>query len=96
MSKHNEHSIKDAIRDLLTAYGLDQRLNEVKLVNSWEKVMGKMISRHTKSIYIKNKCLFLKVDSAPLKHELSYARSKILKMLNDELGVEVINDVVIQ
>lgn len=96
MNKHNERSIKDAIQDLLRAYGLEERMNEVKLVNSWEKVMGKMISRHTKGINIKDKCLFLKLDSAPLKHELSYARTKLVKMLNDELGVEVINDVIIQ
>lgn len=96
MSKHNEQSIKQAIQGLLKAYGLDQKLNEVKLVGLWEKVMGKMIAKHTQNIYVKNKCLFVKLDSAALKHELSYAKSKIIKMMNDEVGVEVIQEIILQ
>ena len=96
MSKHNEQSIKQAIQSLLKTYGLEQKLNEVKLVSLWEKVMGKMIANHTKNIYVQNKCLFLKLDSAALKHELTYAKSKIITMMNDEMGVEVILDIVIQ
>ena len=47
MSKHNEHSIKEAIELLLKAYKLDDRLAEKKLISSWETVMGKMIAKHT-------------------------------------------------
>lgn len=94
MSRSNEISIKEAIRQLLKAYRLDDKLNEVRLINSWEKVVGKMISKHTGKLYIKRKKLFVSLDSAALKAELSYSKEKIIKMLNSEVGGEVIVEIV--
>lgn len=96
MSKHNEHTLKDAINGLLKAYKLDSKLSEKKLINSWSKVMGSMIDKHTKEIYIKNKQLFVQVDSAALRNELSLAKEKIVSLLNREAGAEVITEVIIR
>jgi predicted nucleic acid-binding Zn ribbon protein len=96
LSRHNEHSIKDAIESLLKTYKLDDRLAERRLINSWEEVMGKMIANHTKDLYIKNKQLFVTLDSSALRNELSMARTKIIKMMNDTAGREVINEVILR
>ena len=96
MSRNNEHSIKEAIELLLKAYKLDDRMAEKRLINSWEEVMGKMIANHTKDIYIKHKQLFVTLDSSALREELSYARTKIIKMLNEKAGTEVINDIILR
>ena len=90
----NEISIKEAIKKLLKAYRLEDKLNETRLINSWEKVVGKLISKHTTNLYIKKKILFVRLDSAALKTELSYSKEKIIKMLNDEVGVETIYGIV--
>jgi predicted nucleic acid-binding Zn ribbon protein len=96
MSKHNEHTLKEAIEQLLKAYKLDDKLAERRLIASWESVMGVMISKHTKDLYIKNKQLFVTLDSSTLRNELSMGKSKILKMLNEEVGSEVINEVILR
>ena len=96
MSKHNEHSLKEVIDKLLKVYKLDEKLAERKLIASWESVMGVMIAKHTKDLYIKHKQLFVTLDSAALRNELLLARTKIVKMLNDEVGTEVINDVILK
>lgn len=96
MSRHNEHSIKDAIESLLKVYKLDDRLAERRLINAWEEVMGKMIANHTKDLYIKHKQLFVILDSAALRNELSMARTKIVRMMNEAAGMEVINDVILK
>ena len=96
MSKHNEHSLKEVIDQLLKAYKLDDKLAERKLIASWEAVMGVMIAKHTKDLYIKHKQLFVTLDSAALRNELLLAKTKIVKMLNDEVGTEVINDVILK
>ena len=95
MSK-NQQTIKEAINALLKTYRLSGKLNEVKLVNSWEKVMGKMIANHTINIFINNKKLFVKLDSSALREELHYAKTKIIKMLNEEVGESVIEEVIFQ
>ncbi len=94
MPGSNEISLKEAIKQLLKVYRLDDKLNEVRLINSWEKVVGKMISRHTGNIYIKKKKLFVSVDSAALKNELSYSKENIIRMLNAEVGVKTIDEII--
>lgn len=96
MSKHNEHTLKEAIEQLLKAYRLDSKLAERKLIASWEHVMGVMISKHTTDLYIKHKQLFVTLDSAALRNELSLAKTKIVKLLNDEAGSEVITEVILK
>ncbi len=90
----NEITLKQAIRQLLNAYRLDGKLNETRLINSWEKVVGKMISKHTTNLYIKNQKLFVCLDSAALKTELSFSKEKMIEMLNKEVGGKIINDIV--
>ena len=96
MSKHNEHTLKEAIDQLLKAYKLDGKLAERKLIASWPQVMGNMIAKHTTDLYIKHKQLFVTLDSAALRNELSLAKSKIVKLLNDEVGSDVITEVILK
>ncbi|MBN8696875.1 MAG: DUF721 domain-containing protein [Bacteroidetes bacterium] len=96
MSKHNEHSIKEVIEQMLKAYRLDDRMAEKRLISAWDNVMGAMIAKHTKEIYINNKQLYVTLDSSALRNELSMARSKIIKMLNEAVGSEVINEIILK
>jgi predicted nucleic acid-binding Zn ribbon protein len=96
LSKHNQHSIKEAIEQLLKVYKLDDRLAERRLINSWEEVMGKMIANHTKDLFIKHKQLFVTLDSSALRSELSMAKSKIVQMMNAAAGSDVIEDVILK
>ncbi len=95
MRHSNEQSLKDVIQDLLNAYRLRGKLKEVKLIKSWEKVMGKTISNRTSEVFIKDRILYVRILSAPLKQELHYNRTKVITMLNNEAGEEVITDLVI-
>jgi predicted nucleic acid-binding Zn ribbon protein len=82
MSKHNQHTIKDAIEQLLKVYRLDDKLAESRLVAAWEDVMGKMIAKHTKEIVIRQQQLIVTLDSSALRNELALAKTKIVKMMN--------------
>jgi predicted nucleic acid-binding Zn ribbon protein len=90
----SEISIKDALDKLLHAYKLKSKVQEAQLVNAWERIMGKMIERHTRDLYIKNKKLYIKLDSAVVRQELTYARSKVLERVNEELGQGMVEDIV--
>ena len=94
MSKSNESSLGDAIRRMLEDYRLDGKLNEMKLISKWPHVVGEMINKHTLNLHIKNKTLYIKLDSPALKNELMYSKSKIISDLNNEAGIEVIEDAV--
>lgn len=93
MKKSNEILLKDAISAFLKDNNLESKLNETRIISSWEEVVGKLISRHTNQMYIKDRILFVKVDSAALREELSYQRSKLVKKLNAATGIEAIEDI---
>jgi predicted nucleic acid-binding Zn ribbon protein len=95
MNKKNLSSLGEAISEFLSSAGLDKKLAETKAIAAWSKLMGPAITKHTKEIYIRDKKLIIKLDSSVLREELSFGKEKIKNMLNDEVGSQVIEDVLI-
>ena len=95
-SKRNNKALplKQAIEDMLELYKLSSKFNETYIVEYCEQIMGRPISSRTTEIYIKDKKLFVQLDSAPLRNELLMAKSKIVTILNKEVGEEIIEEVV--
>ena len=89
--------LSEVIKDFLYSEArLDARLAEQKLIASWNGIMGPIIAKHTLGIYIYNKQLFVKVDSSVIRQELAYAKSQIVKSLNDHVGKKIIDQIVLQ
>lgn len=96
MRKTNEQSIKEVLKDLVETYRLKTKLNQAKVEELWEKMMGKTVTQHTTELRIRNQKLYVTVDSAPLRQELSYSRADILTKLNTELGESFLKEVLIK
>jgi len=92
--KSNEQPIKEAIEAFLDTYHLRDKLNQATLIESWDKVVGEMISRNTSQLHIRKKTLYVKVNSAALRNELLFARSKLIQELNRKAGAAVIDEIV--
>ena len=67
---------------------------ETRVIDSWEKVVGGIFAKHTTHLSIKNGILYVKLDSSVLRSELAMARSKLVEMLNKEVGEKVIEDII--
>ncbi|MCA0238660.1 MAG: DUF721 domain-containing protein [Bacteroidetes bacterium] len=96
MKKSNELHLQDAMKEMIQEYRLGPQLNETRVRNLWHELMGKTISTYTTSIQVRKNVLYLTIVSASLKHELSFAKEKILNLLNEELGEDFIKEVVIR
>ena len=94
MKFSSDRKLGDVIREMIETYRLEGKLNEVKVIHSWQKVVGRMIASHTKDLYIKNGRLFVKIDSPALKNELTFSRTEIADKLNQEAGGKVIEEVI--
>ncbi|MEO8148145.1 MAG: DUF721 domain-containing protein [Bacteroidia bacterium] len=95
MRNANEQSLKEVIAEMLHRQKLKGKLTEVRIRDCWEKVMGPTITNRTLDIQLKNRKLFIKINSAPLKHELTYNLEKLVKLLNDEIGENVLDEIVL-
>ena len=94
--KTNEQSLGDVIQDYLREIGWQQKLDEIKIIIEWDKVLGPTLSKYTDEVFIKNKKLHIRLKSATLRQELSYQKSEVVKQLNDSVGKEVITDIILK
>lgn len=96
MKRHNDQILKDVLKDMVDRYKLRPKLNQTKIKSLWSKLMGPSISGYTKDIHVRGKKLFIQIDSASLRQELSMGKDKIKKIINEELGEEYIETVIIR
>ncbi|MDI9356299.1 MAG: DUF721 domain-containing protein [Chitinophagaceae bacterium] len=75
-------------------YHLTEAFDIKNIKNKWDDIVGIEISDLTKQIFLKQDVLYVKVVSAPLKHQLMYNKDNIKKQLNDFLGEEKIINIV--
>ncbi len=94
MRKSNDQTLKQAVESMLKTFKLDDKMREYKLIASWEKIMGPTVANRTEEVKIYGKKLFITLNSASLRQELFQEREKIRKLLNDEAGGDVLDEVV--
>ncbi len=93
MGDDSIHSFKDAFGKFLKKESLENRYNEKQLIHSWNTIMGEPIAKRTTGIFIKERTLFVKLNSAPLKQELTIAKEKVLDLLEKEFQKRIVDDV---
>lgn len=94
-SKSDAVHISQAIQELLKTQHLKPRFDEASVVVSWERIVGKSIAKRTRRIYIRDKVLFVELQSPSLKHDLSYNKAQILEKLNKEFGDGVVKEIIL-
>lgn len=86
--------LETAFNELLKAYRLEDKFKEKLLISSWGEIVGRTISDRTTSVFIKDKKLFVKLSSGPIKKELMLNRSKVLVLIEEKVGKGVVEELV--
>lgn len=98
MAKRTNDSepISDVLKGFIEANNLQKGMDAVNVRDAWKNLMGPGVNNYTSEIMLKNGTLYVQLTSAVLREELSYGRAKIVTMINEELGREVVRDVVLR
>jgi predicted nucleic acid-binding Zn ribbon protein len=94
MSRTNDKTLKEAMDQMLKVYRLKGKYDETFAVSSWEAVVGKAVANRTKEIFIRDKKLFLRIESSVVKNELKMMRTQIMQNLNEKAGAEVVLEMI--
>ncbi len=95
--RHGEEvSIKDVLKDFVSVNKLDKGLKQVQVVDAWNKLMGPAIEKYTTNVKLNREKLYVELSSSVLREELSYGKQKIVKLMNEELGEEIIKEIVLR
>jgi predicted nucleic acid-binding Zn ribbon protein len=96
MRRSKTISLAEAVNDYIREMHLDVKLNEVAVINSWEETVGRAISTRTTKIYIRDKVLYVHLNSSVVRNELLMLREALKEKLNQKAGSEVIRDIVLR
>ena len=92
--KFEPQKIGEILDDIVRSKALRTGLTNAKVTQLWSKLMGENINRYTDKIIVKNKTLTIYLSSAPLREELTYGKDKIIKLINDEIGIKLIEKII--
>lgn len=96
MPYQEEKPLKQVLMKMLEVYKLKGKLNQTRIRNLWEEVMGPSVARQTTDIKVHNKKLYVQIASASLRNELSYGRDKICRIINEQLDENYLTDVILR
>ncbi|MEJ7780287.1 MAG: DUF721 domain-containing protein [Daejeonella sp.] len=94
MSRTNDKSLKDAIEQMLHVYKLRRKFDETSLIIAWPEMMGKAVANRTKDIFIRDRKLFIRLESAVIKNDLMMMRSDIILKMNERAGSSIIDEII--
>lgn len=95
MNRGKDLNMKEAIEQMLKVYRLDRKFEETSLISAWPELIGPAIANRTTQIYIRDKKLYVKVESAVIKHELMLMRTQILGRMNEYIGKVVVEELIL-
>lgn len=93
MKRKNDQTVKEAMDRLVDAYGLREKLDEQAVASLWDELAGGMVAKHTVAVRLRRGKLHIKVDSAPLRQELTFMREGLANTINERMGRKVVDQV---
>ena len=90
--KHPEH-IGDILAAMVKTTPLGRNLEQAKIWEHWEELVGAHLAKHCRPHGIKEGQLRVAVESAVWMHKLSYVKWDLLKRINRMAGKELASDI---
>lgn len=93
--KNDDLTIKQAVDKMLEVYRLRRKYDETSVIAAWPEIIGKAIANRTEKIYIRDKKLYVHVESAVIKNELALMRRQIIGRVNEYIGHVLVEEFII-
>ncbi|MFT6721964.1 MAG: hypothetical protein ACJA1V_000012 [Flavobacteriaceae bacterium] len=94
--KDSPQQLSEALDRFISANKLEKGLDKVNAQKAWENLMGNGVNSYTREVRLERGILYVSLSSAVLREELSHGKSKIVSMLNEALGKDLVQKVVLR
>ncbi|MDC3352035.1 DUF721 domain-containing protein [Crocinitomicaceae bacterium] len=85
--------LSEALQHYFEALGMDDKMVETGVLSKWKEIIGDSVAVRTKEIYIKDKTLYLSINSSVVREELVQKKSEIINKLNACAGRTIVNKI---
>ncbi|MDT7829979.1 DUF721 domain-containing protein [Pricia sp. S334] len=89
-------NLGEALKEFIKENRLQKGMDKVDVREAWANLMGNGVSNYTTAVELRNDTLYVSLSSSVLREELSLGKSKIITMLNEELGRDLVNKLVLR
>lgn len=97
MKRKNSQMIGEVLRDIFEENTeMYEKILEIRIKRAWGVVLGDMVLQYTRSLYVKDKVLYVSLTSSVLRNELTLCRERLVKSLNEYARSTAIHDIVIR
>lgn len=93
--ENDSFSIKDLMGTFIKDNKLERGFQKIHIQEAWEKLMGAGVASYTNEVKLQNGTLIVRLNSSVLREELSYGKDKIIRMINDEMGDELVKKIML-
>ncbi len=94
--KNDSLNLSEALNEFIKENKLEKGMDKVNAREAWANLMGNGVNNYTTAIELRNDTLFVSLSSSVLREELNLGKSKIVAMLNEELGKEIVRKLVLR
>ena len=85
-------SIRSALAELASGWGVEQPLETARLFASWEQVVGVELAKRMRPSSLKGGVLKVRVDSWVWASEMRYLAPEIIVRINEALGSAMVSE----
>ena len=90
------YSIGEAIKLVLEKSHWKPKIIELRMRQEWEAIVGKTISKYTRSISVHGKKLTIFTDVAALKQELLLGKPQLVARINEYFEEAVVDEIIVK
>lgn len=93
---HEETSLQDVLGKMIQGYNLERGFDKLNVREAWNRILGPGIANYTTQVELRKTILYVALSSNVLREELSYGVDKIIQLLNEDLGKEVVTKIILR
>ena len=95
--RHNDNlKINEILQEFVESNNLQEGLDKVDVQDAWKNLMGNGVNNYTIKVSLRKKTLHVQLSSSVLREELSYGKEKIINLVNEYLGKNLVEKIVLQ
>lgn len=83
----------EALGPFLKISGLSRRMQEQKLLDSWDRAVGDAIAEKTRPVRVKNRILQVQVTNSVWMQQLQFMKGLIIKKLQENMRNDFLQDI---
>jgi hypothetical protein len=93
MKRTDAKQVGEIIQAMIAATGQERTYDEQRICYLWPEIVGPAVNRYTMRRYVDRRTLHVYLSSASLKNDLLYMRERLVGLLNEAAGGQIIDNI---